>query len=188
MWRKFMDEILVKSYTEDGYRPIPSIHTSDEEYTRGLQCFVPTCTDIVPIDREKKIIYLVRRKIKPMKGLWWIGGKMNPDDTKEMSVVRSFKREAGLELPADRFKLAAFFDYRWKDREQLPQDVGCHMTAYTFTIELSDEEIALVNLDETFEKGVGLTPFTREKIEQEIAKGEAISAILDLYDYIFPVD
>jgi ADP-ribose pyrophosphatase YjhB (NUDIX family) len=182
------DNFFVCSYTEEGCQPVPSVYLSDEEYGRGLQCFVITCTDIIPIDIERKIIYLARRKTKPMKGWWYFGGKMNPAYTKEESVIRSFKRETGLNLSIDRFKLIGFLDFRWKDREQTPQNIGCHMASYTYVVELTPEEIisASNNLDNTFESGTNLTPFLRERLEEEIAKGQADLAMLDVYDAIFP--
>jgi ADP-ribose pyrophosphatase YjhB (NUDIX family) len=179
--------ILVNSYTEKGYQPIPQAYLSEEEYKRGMQCFVFACTDIVPINRRKKFIYLSRRSTKPMKGWWWIGGKMNPDDTRDSAVISSLKREAGLKFPAGRFKLVALQDYRWKDREQFPQNVGWHAVSYIHTVELTDAEIIFASnhLDDTFEKGIGLVPFNREQIKEIVKKEETISAVLDVYDFIF---
>lgn len=176
--------ILIGSYTEKGYQSISSVYLSDDEYGRGLQCFVPACTDIVPIDVERKIIYLARRVAKPMTGWWWFGGRMTPHETKEEAAVRNFKRETGLELPQNRFTLAAIFDYRWKDRAQPPQEIGCHMLVYTFTVELTAAELAFVsaNLEkEEYEKGAGLFAFDREQLVGE----KVFPAILDLYDYVF---
>lgn len=178
-------EILIGSYTEKGYQTIPSLRLSDEEYGRGLQCFVPTCTDIVPIDKDKKVIYLARRSSKPMLGWWWIGGRMAPHETKEESAIRNFKRETGVELSQSRLKLAAVLDYRWKDRAQMPQEIGCHMEVYTFTVELTADELTLASLNlekEEYEKGVGLIAFNREQLVRE----GVFPAILDFYDYIFP--
>jgi len=135
-------EILVGSYTEKDYQAIPSVRLSDEEYGRGLLCFVPACADIVPIDEAKRIIYLARRASKPMVGWWWIGGRMAPHETKEEAAVGNFKRETGIELSRGRLKLATILDYRWEDRAQEPQEVGCHMLAYTFTVELTEDELA----------------------------------------------
>lgn len=178
-------ETLVKSYTEDGYQIIPSLRLSDDEYGRGLQCFVPACTDIVPIDVEQKVIYLARRVSKSMTGWWWIGGRMAPDETKEEAAVRNFKRETGLELHQNRLKLVAVFDYRFKNRAQPPQEIGCHMLGYTFTIELTTEEIVKIssNLErEEYEASAGLVAFSRENLVEE----KVFPAILDLYDCVFP--
>ena len=178
--------ILVRSYTEDGYQPIPSVRLSDDEYGRGLQCFVPACTDIVSIDINRKEIYLARRVSKPMTGLWWIGGRIEPNETKKEAAARNFKRETGLEISTARFKLIAVFDYRWKDRAQSPQEIGCHMLAFTFSVELTMEEFTSLhgNLEEKeYEKGTGLFAFNRERLVEE----KVFPAILDLYDHVFPM-
>ncbi len=180
-------DILIRSYTEDGYQSIPPMRLSDEEYGKGLQCFVPACTDIVPIDRDQRTIYLARRRAKPMNGWWWLGGRMVPHETKNLSAARRFERETTLLLPETRFGLAAVLDYRWKDREQQPQTVGCHMLAYTFTVELTSDELAHVSghLEKNeCEEGGGLTAFDRERLLEE----KVFSPILDLYDYIFAAE
>ena len=176
--------ILIKSFKEDGYSPITHIRLSEEEYSRALSCFTPVCTDVVPIDVDRKNIYLARRSSKPMTGWWWIGGRMLPSDTKEQSVARNFKRETKLKISQNRFRLVGVLDYRWKDRAQSPQGVGCHMLAYTFTLELTEKEIASLtgNLDkDEYEAGTGLIAFNREQLVKE----EVFPAIINLYDHIF---
>ncbi|MBI2039439.1 MAG: NUDIX domain-containing protein [Candidatus Niyogibacteria bacterium] len=178
-------DILVQSYTEAGFKPIPSLRLSDEEYGRVLQCLVYTCTDIVPIDAERKVIYLARRASKPNASWWWIGGRMAAHETKEEAAVRNFRRETGLEISEDRLKLVAIVDCRWKDRAQPPQEIGCHPATYVFTIELTAEERAGVsaNLDaQEYEREIGLSDFSREQLVGE----KVVSPILELYDHIFP--
>lgn len=177
--------ILVRSFTEDGYQPIPSIRLSDDEYGRALQCFVPACTDIVPIDVDQRLVYLAYRVSKPMTGWWWIGGVMKPDKSKEEAAAENFKRETGLKIPQSRLQLVAVFNYRYKDRAQSPQEIGCHMLGYMFTVELTAAELAFVsaNLEkEEYEKGAGLFAFDRERL----IKSEVFPAVLDLYDHVFP--
>ncbi len=178
-------DILARSYTEDGYQPIPAVRLSDDEYGQGLQCFAPACSDVVPIDVERKVIYLARRAAKPMTGWWWIGGRMAPDDTKEAAAARNFQRETRLVITEDRLKLVAVFDYRWKDRAQSPTEIGCHMVAYTFTVELMAAELATLsgNLDQQeYEAGTGLSAFNRERLVEE----KVFPVILDFYDRVFP--
>ncbi|KKS33808.1 MAG: hypothetical protein UV22_C0018G0008 [Parcubacteria group bacterium GW2011_GWA2_42_35] len=178
-----MNQVLVKTYTEKGYKPTPSVRLSDEEYGRGLQCFVPACVDIVPIDSKNKIIFLAPRKTKPYVGWWFIGGKMIPSETKEETAARCFERETKLKLPTNRFALAAVLDYRWNQREQPPQDLGCHMLGYTFTVELAPKELAQVRLEENeYEKKSGFTAFNRE----QLVEAGVFPSIIDLYDHIFP--
>ncbi|OGY78802.1 MAG: hypothetical protein A3B74_03385 [Candidatus Kerfeldbacteria bacterium RIFCSPHIGHO2_02_FULL_42_14] len=177
-------EILTRSYTETGYQTSPAVFLPDDEYGRALQCCIPACTDIVPINTRERIIYLARRALKPMTGWWWIGGRMTAPETKEEAVARNFQRETGLELTHERFQLAAVFDYRWKNRAQAPQDIGCHMFGYTFTVELTTTERTFVsaNLNKEFETSAGLTSFNRERL----VDAQVFPAILDLYDHVFP--
>ncbi len=176
--------ILVNSYTENGFKSIPSVRLSDDEYARALQCFVPACIDVVPVDIDKKMFYLARRVSKPIIGWWWIGGRMAPHETKEEAAVRNFQRETGLEISQNRFKLAAVLDYRWKERAQSPQETGCHMLGYTFSVELTVSELASIsgNLNENeYEKGTGFFAFDRKRLIKE----DVFPSILDLYDYLF---
>ena len=180
-------EILVGTYKEDEekYRKtkIPAVRLSDDEYEKVLRCLVLACTDIVIIDRDKQIFYLANRISKPMTGWWWIGGRMGAGETKEEAAMRNFKRETGLNLSSDRLRLVAVFDYFWKDRQQVPQEVGCHMLAYTFVVELTAEELAAIGLEKSeYEASAGLTAFNREQLIKE----KVFPAILDLYDLIFP--
>lgn len=176
--------ILVSSYTEPGHKPIPSLRLTDDEYARAVQSGVFACADIFPISRSRRVIFLATRDSKPMTGLWGIGGRMSAAETKEEAAVRNFKRETGLELTQSRLTLAAVFDYRWKNRQQYPQDMGCHMSAYTFTVELTAEELvyASANLDPNeYKQGVGLVPYDRyQLIEENVAP-----PILWLYDHVF---
>ncbi len=177
--------MLVQSYVESGASQIPNVRLSDEEYTRGLQCFVPLCTDIVPVDRERKLIYLAKRSAKPMAGWWWLGGKMNPSETKEGSALRCLRRETGLVISEDRLTLVAFMDLHWKDREQNPQAIGCHMADYIFAVEFSSKELGHIreNLEaQEYHVGEGLTPFDRKGLIEV----EVFPAILDVYDTLFP--
>ena len=156
--------MLVRSYTESGYRPIPPIRLSDEEYAKALQCFVPVCADIVPINSANKFIYLAKRKTKPMLGWWWIGGRMMPHETKEEAAIRSFKRETDVSLTTDRLKLVAILDYRCRDRAQMPDNIGAHMLGITFTVEPTPEELvhASQNLErKEYDRTNGLNAFDR---------------------------
>lgn len=176
---------LVRSYKEKNANKIPNVYLPNDAYGEALQCFVPMCTDIVPIDRAQQLIYLASRKAKPMTGLWWIGGRMKPGELKEEAAIRNFKRETQLELTYERFQLAGVFEYIWKDRAQPPQDMGCHMCAFTYTVELSASELraASANLEKNeYEASFGLQAFSRE----DLIRNQVFPAILDLYETVFP--
>ena len=177
-----MKNILVTTHTEDGFQPVPSVFLSDEEYGRGLQCFVPCTADIVIINREERTFYLARRKSKPVPGWCWIGGRMKPGELKEEAAARLFKRETKLELSPERFELVAVIDHRMNDRQQAPQELGCHMNAFTFVVELTPDELASISLDEKeYEAEVGLTAFS----DINLAVLGVREIICELYNHIF---
>lgn len=177
--------ILVRSYTESGYKTIPPVYLPDDQYARLLQCVVVACTDIVPINVDRKMVYLARRISKPGTGWWWIGGRMSPEETKEEAAARNFKRETRLAVRQDRLKLVAIYDTRTRDRAQKPQHIGCHTVGYTFTLEVTDSEADAISrgLDEKeYDRAIGLVAFDREQLVREhVAK-----PIMDLFHHIFP--
>lgn len=169
---------------QEGFQPPPATRLSDEAYAQALQVFVPLCADIVPINRAKRIFYLAPRRLKPMNGWWLIGGRMTPGETKIEAAARKFKAETGLAISQDRFKLVAFLEYRCKDRQQEPQEIGCHSICATFTVELTPDELASIpgNLDEReYDKDVGLSAFDRERLVKE----KVFPSFIDLYDQVF---
>jgi len=177
--------MLIKSYIEPNTSPIPNLRLPDKEYADAIQCLVFGCSDIIPINKSKRVVYLSKRISKPAPGWWFIGGRMQINDNPLQAAARNFERETSLKLPLERFQLNAIFDYLWKDREQEPQNIGCHGIAFTFTVELSDEELAIAgnHLDQKeFQANEGLTEFDREKLIAE----NVYPSILDLYDQIFP--
>lgn len=174
--------VPVLTYREDGFRNIPSVHLEDAEYGGALRRFIGVCVDIVPINSKRGTICLASRRSKPMTGWWWIGGGMLPNETYPEAAIRSFKRETGIELSCDRLTLRALIDYLWKDRQQEPQTIGCHMQGATFSVELSQEELSRVELDTNEYGSSKLDVFSRK----DLVINGVFPAILDVYDLIFP--
>ena len=175
----------IKTYIEAGYRPIPKVRLEDREYGRALQRFVGVCVDAVSIDRDARVFFLAKRRAKPMRGVWWIGGGVSAGTLLEEAMAQNFKRETSLLLDADRFRFVCTNQYLWKDREQDPRDVGCHMEGHTFAVELSSEELATAGarLDQNeYDVDFGLQAFNRDRLVIEGAH----QAIVDAYDLVFP--
>lgn len=178
-------DVLLKTYRETGTQPIPRIHLSDEEYGRGLQCFVVASTDIVLVNLDLELFFLARRKAKPVPGWWWLGGRMQPGETEKESAVRCLRRETGLEISPDRLTLVGIVSHICKDREQGPQNLGCHMLAYTFTLEISRDELrqAAAQLDPNeYDRASGLRTFDRNAL----IKAGVRPQVLDLHRHVFP--
>lgn len=87
-------------------------------------------------------------------------------------------------MPENRFSIVCINEYIWKDREQHPQDIGCHALAHTFVVELSEEERVLVSasLEKAEYEPGGLREFGRKEL---VAEG-VHPMLVHLYDKIFP--
>ncbi len=176
---------LVCAYEESYSRGIERIRLSDYDYGRALQSIVPATVDVVVVDRVKELFYLAQRVIKPMEGWWWMGGRMYPDETPHTAILRKFREETSVSIDPDRLMHAAVFNYRWKDREQEPQDIGCQTIAHVFAYDATDEErerIATGLCTTEYAPTGTLRHFNREELIREGVH----QAVLDLYTHLFP--
>ncbi len=157
----------------------------DVTYAAMVDHTIIVCTDAVVVDPQRRTFFLARRVARPMKGLWWIGGRRRKGETPQEAMCRNFLRETGLSLPSERFDLATIMEYLWQDREQEPSGRGSHNLAHQFTVCLTPTELATAahNLDQReYDLGLGLQEFDRARLVTE----HAHHAILDLYDTVFP--
>lgn len=137
-----------------------------------------------------KLLYLAKRQAKPANTYWIIGGRMFAGESEAESASRNFERETKLKIARSRFQFLRSNRYWWRDREQQPQDLGSDNSAYTFTLEASDQEIEFVaaNLDwREYDPSFGIQPFSREDIENADFGGRDVvrEVLLDMYDDIF---
>jgi ADP-ribose pyrophosphatase YjhB (NUDIX family) len=133
---------------------------SDAAYAEAMDSMVIVCTDVVIVDPDSETIMLVKRKAKPMKGWWWIGGRVRKGEPFVIAAARNFKRETGLDIALERFVYVMDSRYFWKDRQQEPQDAGSDNLAYTFSVELTADELEQIVLDPNeYEQEAGLTKF-----------------------------
>lgn len=169
----------------DGVRPEMRGGFMDEAtYTAVVDNTIIVCTDAVIINRRRCTFLLAKRAVRPMKGLWWIGGRRQKGELPIEAMCRNFRRETGLDLPRDRFSFVTVTEYLWQDREQVPQEKGSHNIAHQFMVELTGDEfiIAQGHLDKKeYEIGHGLKEFDWD----QLVDAEVHPMILDLYDMIF---
>jgi ADP-ribose pyrophosphatase YjhB (NUDIX family) len=72
-----------------------------------------TATAIIPFPENK--ILLIKRNTIPFKGYWGLpGGRMDPGETIEQTVVREVKEETGLDVEIDR-KIGEYVEKGIKD-------------------------------------------------------------------------
>lgn len=156
-------------YQGKGRKKIKPEFLPDEVYNAAMRSFVVVCTDAIIINKKEKAVYLAKRRIKPMKNWWVIGGRSFTGELPEESIVRCFERETTLLLAGKRFKMLCINRYLWKDRQQEPQDIGSDNLAYTFAVELTEEEIRAVsmNLNKEEYEDIGLEKFDLKRLRQE---------------------
>ncbi len=109
---------------------------------------------------------------------------MRAGETKEESAVRCFERETGVLLNHRDLSFVALLDFRFKDRQQIPQTISCHTLSYVFSVEVSEEDIASIatHLDnDEYDITISLQGYNRE----ELVSKNLFPAVLDVYDSIF---
>ena len=78
---------------------------SNSAYLEVVKKTIITCTDIVLYKTNDRAIYLAKRSVLPMLGIWCFGGRMFFNDhDPEASAARCLKTETGLELNPQRFE------------------------------------------------------------------------------------
>ena len=174
-----------RTYFEDPHFKMGRKFLSDETYAEAIESFVIVDADVLFINRTNKSVFLLaRRKVKPMQGLWLIGGRIFAGEPERAAIARLVKRETSLSIAPDRFEYLCINRYLWTDREQEPQNKGSDNLCYTFALEVSDEEkqISSEHLDpDEYDTTTGLQEFDKKMLEA----GSVHQAIRDLYDIVF---
>ncbi len=150
-------------YVEDGHK-MERFFMPDDVYEQSIRGHIIVCTDTVIVDRARQTFWLAPRQAKPMSGgPWVIGGRRPAGILPRQNARATFKRETGLDLPEKRFTPTMIHkEYIWKDREQKPQNVGCHNFVDVFSIELTTEERAAASAQlegKEYRSGEGLRAY-----------------------------
>ncbi len=170
------------SYVEDEEHHMPQTRLDEETYAKATVSLPILCTDAVIVDVDTRIFYLAKRRTLPMADWWVIGGRSFAGESPEASMRRCFKRETSLDLHEDRFSLRAFNRYRWRNRQQAPQDAGSDNAAYTFMVRLEAHELASVKLDPNeYHAEHGLEAFG----QNDLMSGRFHKMLRDLWITIF---
>jgi hypothetical protein len=160
-------------------------YVAEPAYQIVIDNMIMVCVDAVIINRKQRVFYLAKRVIRPMPGIWWMGGSRKKGYSPLEGICCKFREETGVDLPGDRFTFVTMTEYLWQDREQQPQDKGSHNICHQFAVELTDDELKIIReclnrgeYDHTF----GLQVFDRDRLM--IAKVHPV--ILEVFDKIFP--
>lgn len=177
-----MKSLAPKLYVEQPGHVYQPLRLEEAEYARAIQSLVVVCTDIGIIDPEFKTIYLVRRFSRPASGWWWfIGGRSRIGETEQQSARRCFRRETRLLIGEERFNFVCMNRYFFKDRQQLPHEVGCDSLCYTLSVQLTKEERNRIVLDPREYRG-GLQAFRYEELQ---STERVQDPIRDFYTKVF---
>ncbi len=162
------------------------VFMSDDAYVQAVSSMVIVCADILFYSASKGVVYLAKRKSKPLSNWWMIGGRIKAGDTGEQGAVNNIKRETGLEVDPSRLKFLAMNRYFFNNRQQEPQDIACDSLCYTFALDISNDELAMANTNldkeeyEHVSEGKGFRTFGLA----EIKEAGTHPAILDLAGHL----
>lgn len=173
---------LINVYVQEPKYVFPRKDLSDEVYAEAIEALIGVATDIIPINRERKTVYLAPRVTRPMAGWWWIGGRMYPGEPEEIAAQRNFQRETGLTIDPSRFEFVQMHRLISNEREQTPHTKGLDFLIFAFALEVSDQEAMLIssNLEKKEYTGM-LGEFTRTSLVTE----KVHKSILDFYNAVF---
>lgn len=179
----------VAFYRQDPAHTMPRNRISEESYREAIGGMVIVCTDVVLLNRERQTFFLPTRRSLPMRGLWWIGGRMSAGETERESIVRVFRRETSLALLSGRFvETPRMTRYQWSERQQEPQSVGSDNLCYNYSVEPTDDELRRIarNLNPAeYDTSAGLTQLGRLQLKDLYERGLLHPVIWDIYQIIF---
>jgi hypothetical protein len=157
---------------------------SQEAYSEVVQKSIVPCTDVVFLNKKEKVLYLGKRSVLPMKGIWFMGGRMFFNDrSPQESIARCVEMETGVRIKLERFEFICTNLYSWIKVAQgdfpgknLGLTYGCDITAAE--VEQISHGLSATEYDKEF----GLQRFDRARL----VDAKVHPAIIDIYDQLFP--
>lgn len=172
-------------YLENPEFRMARVYVSDAVYAAAIASFPVLCADVLFIQRAKQLIYLPSRCIKPMPSRWLIGGRIFAGELETEAACRHVKHDTNLSITPERFEFIMMNRYIWTERQQEPQHVGSDSVAYTFALDISDEELAVARTclnPAEYDSELGIAAFNRLELKTEGVHSE----IRRLYETVFP--
>jgi ADP-ribose pyrophosphatase YjhB (NUDIX family) len=179
---------ILRSY-RDPLAPGVAVRVRDEWISNGtygemVQKTPIPCTDVILTTRDDAAIYLGRRVVFPMAGIWCLGGRIFfNDETFEDSVSRCLYLETGVRIIPARFEnIGPAHLYSWAKTAQ--GEFGGKNLAIIFKLEVSPEEIKKMSQGlnpKEYDQKFGLQRFGRDRLMDEAVH----PAMIDLFDDIF---
>lgn len=116
-----------------------SIWFDDQEYGKILDELVIVCVDTLVYHTDKGVLLGLRNRL-PLLDWWIFGGRMRAKENYVQSAKRGLLRELGIN-PTNTPQLIGYFDLVWEQREEIPQENGCHLLLVAMKYQLSDREV-----------------------------------------------
>lgn len=110
-----------------------------ELYKKILDILPILCIDVVIVEKNKFL--LVKRKLKPRKGEWWVpGGRLLKGETTEEAVKRKTKEELGIDIKI--LKPLGYYEDQFKENEFGLKN-GIHSLSIVFLAKFLPSDIKL---------------------------------------------
>jgi len=181
--KKSTNFLPIGLYIENASHKMPRKFLDEKTYAQAIAAFVVVCTDIILINRKKRLFYLAKRRVKPQQHWWVIGGRSFAGELPEDAAKRCLQRETSLIIAKSRLRLIKINRYLFKSRQQKPQNIGVDLIGYTFILEATSKELALASasLDTNEYESLGLQAFNYKRMKKE----KVHPMLLDLYNQLF---
>lgn len=158
---------------------------SDPTYAEMVQKMPIPCTDaIITLRGDDGAVYLGKRCVYPMMGIWCLGGRIFfNDQTMEESVARCVQIETGCRFEESRFRYLCTNLYSWIKTAQ--GDFPGKNLAPLFLLEVEQDELAAMSRGlkpAEYDPAFGLQRFNRTRLIDE----QVHPAMINAFDQLFP--
>lgn len=158
----------------------------DDIYGRALDRFVISALDVLVV-RQSGEILLGKRSWEPAKDVFWIiGGARNRGEYFEETASRHVKRELGIPIDPNRFRMLGCYSLAFAKRRQHPEEHGVHTDSHVFVTNLTDSEVAAIQLNEEYQESKWIMP--KEVVKQSDTFHPAVVQICKDYLAMGPPD
>ncbi|MCL5004777.1 MAG: NUDIX domain-containing protein [Patescibacteria group bacterium] len=169
-------------YVENEHK-IKNVYLKNKTYSKAMESMIVVCSDVMIFNRKEKAVYLAKRRVKPMKGLWEIGGRRFAGETALKAAVRNFTRETTLKIKSSRLKFITTIENIWQSRKEKPIKIGKHDLIFVFAVNLNKKEIEIVS------KNLGSKEYHQNSLEKfdkkRLLKEKVHPALIEIYNKIF---
>jgi len=141
------------------------------------------CTDVVFFIKDEKAIYLGKRSVFPMQGIWVFGGRVQFNDNNfEEAISRLMKGETGYDFDPKRFQYLCTNSYAWVKTAQ--GDFPGKNVSITHSCEITKEELEKIAQGlnpKEYDVEFGIQRFDHERLIKE----KVHPALMDMYLRLF---